>query len=63
MHDAAGSSIEAADLEAKKLSNGGIAKLELDWSSAAVADGGVEAEQGGKPITSVRLMFGTELIK
>ena len=63
MRDAAGSLIEATDLEAKKLSNGGIAALELDWSSASTTNGEVEAEQGGKPITSIKLMFKTELVK
>ena len=63
IHDAAGSAVDAADLEAKKLSNGGIAKLELDWSSTELTSGKVEAVQGGQPITSVQLMFGTALVK
>lgn len=52
MTDAAGRAISVSDVEAKKLSNGGIARMELDWS-------GGEAT----PVTSFRLLFGTKLVK
>ena len=48
--DAAGITIDPADADAKKLSNAGIARLDFDFTSE-------------KPITSVRLLFNTQLVK
>ena len=49
--DASGGSISVDDAEAKKLSNGGIARLEFDFA------GGVAS------LMSMRLLFHTQLVK
>jgi broad specificity phosphatase PhoE len=49
--DSAGATISQAELEKKKLSNGGIARIELDFSSSAET-----------PIVATRLLFSTELV-
>jgi len=49
--DATGAPIDGGDLDAKKLSNAGIARCEFDW-------GANEA----KPVTEVQLLFNSELV-
>lgn len=49
--DAVGTPIAASDLAAKKLSNAGLARCELDWAASE-----------DKPICELRLLFGTELV-
>ena len=49
--DAAGAPIDPKDLDAKKLSNAGIARCVLDW-------GACEA----KPLCDFRLLFETQLV-
>jgi hypothetical protein len=50
--DASGFPIEPKDLDAKKLSNAGIARVELDFEASEVT-----------PVREFQLLFQTELIK
>ena len=50
--DASGFPIESKDLDAKKLSNAGIARVELDFEASEVT-----------PVREFQLLFQTELIK